>query len=277
MKLVIRPMLAILITAALLLSGCSGFSVFGGSRASTVEWASNHGFTTSDIVGGQFQFFMLSRVTRAVKDETLTIYIEGDGAHWATPWHPPLDPTPSKPLVAALAAADPSPAVIYLGRPCQYLDATALSVCDAAWWVNRRFASQVVDAYDEVLTDLKSRNGAHRLRLIGHSGGGVIAALLALRRTDVEQLITIAAPLALSEWVSGHDMAPLDGSLDPARQSGNLPHAIHWVGGQDKTVPQAVVEAFIRKKGGHMWTVPTYGHECCWDQNWTELLKEVRP
>jgi pimeloyl-ACP methyl ester carboxylesterase len=175
-----------------------------------------------------------------------------------------------------LATADPSPAVVYLGRPCQYLDAAALSVCDAAWWVNRRFASEVVDAYDEVLTRLKSRNGVNRLRLIGHSGGGVIAALLALRRTDVEQLITVAAPLALSEWVSGHDMAPLDGSLDPARQPGRLPQAVHWVGGQDKIVPQAVIEAFIQRKGGRIRTVSTYGHECCWDRNWAAWLKEIQ-
>ena len=276
MEFVRRPILAVLIAAILLFSsGCAGTSAFGGSRASTVDWALKRGFAVDETVGGSFQLLLLSRVGQAANN-TLTIYFEGDGAPWASPWHPPRDPTPVKPVALALAAADPSPGVVYLGRPCQYLDAAALPVCDSAWWVERRFAPEVVDAYEEILSVLKSSHGASHLRLIGYSGGGVIAALLALRRTDIEQLITVAAPLALSEWVAWHDMAPLVGSLDPVRQPGSLPPTtIHWVGGQDKTVPLAIAEAFIKQKGGRIRVETAYSHECCWDRNWPGLLEEI--
>ena len=53
--------------------------------------------------------------------EDVTIYIEGDGFAWVSRRQPSTNPTPVNPLALRLAATDPSPAVAYLARPCQYV------------------------------------------------------------------------------------------------------------------------------------------------------------
>lgn len=204
----------------------------------------------------------------------LAIYIEGDGAAWASPYHPPRDPTPRRPLAFALAAADPSPLVAYLGRPCQYLDERERANCDSAYWLDRRFAPEVIATYDALISRLRARSGATRLRLVGYSGGGVIATLLAQRRDDVDQLITVAAPLALGEWTRQRRLSALVGSLDPAqaRTRRALPWAWHFAGADDAVVPPAVVRAFVAQAGGRLEVVPGFDHECCWQVAWPRLL-----
>jgi pimeloyl-ACP methyl ester carboxylesterase len=140
--------------------------------------------------------------------------------------------------------------------------------------VERRFAPEVVAASDEAVSRLKALYSARRLRLVGYSGGGVVATLLAMQRDDVELLVTVAAPLALSEWVAWHGASPLTGSLDPAiyRSDVNLPPAMHFVGGRDRTVPALIVESFIRRRGGQIQVVSDFDHECCWARDWSDLL-----
>lgn len=208
----------------------------------------------------------------------LTIYVEGDGAPWPTPYHPPRDPTPLQPTSLALAAADPAPAVAYLGRPCQYLERESLAQCPSAYWTERRFAPEVVDAYDSALTQLKSMFGAGKIVLIGYSGGGVIAALLAGRREDVAALITVAAPLAVAEWVKWHGISALTGSLDPAEAGeagAPLPRGVHFAGADDKTVPTTIVARFVQLRGGRMEIISGFDHACCWTRDWKSLLLDA--
>lgn len=127
-------------------------------------------------------------------------------------------------------------------------------------------------AYDDALTQLKTRLGVQRFRLVEYSGGGVIAALLAARRSDVERLVTVAAPLALNDWVASHDLTPFSGSSDPVLEPGQLPLAVHWVGEKDKIVPPNIVEHFVQKKGGRIFIIPDYDHECCWTRDWASLV-----
>ena len=254
-----------------LAAGCSALDSFGGSRQATAQWAAQRGFTATELKAGDFD--LLAFVRRpSVPAATLTIYIEGDGAAWPTPYDPPRDPTPRQPVSLALAAADPAPAVAYLGRPCQYLDAAALAKCSSAYWTERRFAPEVIAAADAAVTQLKNIYGARRLRLVGYSGGGVVAALLAARRDDVDAFVTVAAPLALAAWVQWHDASPLTGSLDPSAVAASLPHGVHFVGGGDKTVPAAIVERFVRARGGTVEVIPGFDHECCWTREWAGLL-----
>lgn len=255
------------------LAGCATGDSFGNA-AQVSAWANSHGFSRLDLTPGTFRLAAFARGT-ASHNNTLTVYIEGDGAPWATPYHPPRDPTPSNPMSLALATDDPAPAVVYLGRPCQYLDEMALQHCDSRYWTERRFSPEVIAAYDDALTQLKALFQFKHLRLIGYSGGGVIATLLADKRDDVELLITVAAPLAVSEWVAWHGLSPLTGSLDPGASalSHQLPPAIHFVGANDKIVPAAIVMEFSRHKGGRVVTIPGFDHNCCWTRNWPSLLK----
>jgi hypothetical protein len=100
----------------------------------------------------------------------------------------------------------------------------------------------------------------------------VIATLLAGNRGDVDELITVAAPLSVSTWVAWHNASPLTDSLDPAEATGRLPASIHFAGGRDSVVPVSVVEAFVSRRGGRMEVVSDFDHECCWVRDWEKLL-----
>lgn len=264
---------AALLVAAFCLSGCVAVDLPEEPARITAQ-AEKQGFLAMDIRGDIFRPAAFVRGATSAGD-TMVVYIEGDGAPWITPYHPPRDPTPQKPMSLALAALDSAQKVVYLGRPCQYLNAQALQSCDSSFWTERRFAPEVISAYDEAVNDLKSSLGVSHIRLVGYSGGGVIAVLLAARRHDVESLITIAAPLAVSEWVAWHGASPLTGSLDPAELAVQLPPAVHFVGQKDKIVPVSVVEKFINRNGGRMLAMRDYDHDCCWARDWVELLGHV--
>ena len=270
----LAPMKAALVTAAFLfgVTGCAAPDSLGTLQQVTVK-ARARGFAVSEIKAGEFRLVAYLR-NPDQPAESLAIYVEGDGAPWPTPFQPPRDPTPLKPMSLALAVGDPLPAVAYLGRPCQYLEASDLRQCDSAYWVERRFAPEVIEAYDAAVSQLKRSYQARRIRLIGYSGGGVIATLLAMRRNDVDLLVTVAAPLALAEWVAWHGASPLSGSLDPAaaQQGSFLPASVHLVGGHDRTVPAAIVESFVRHQGGRVEVVPDFDHDCCWARDWEHLL-----
>lgn len=259
--------------------GCASVDRFGGSRQAVVDWGRERGFEAAHVVLGGFRLLSMQRRDPSRRTEVLTVYIEGDGAAWQTPFHPPRDPTPLQPTALALAAADPAPAVAYLGRPCQYLDAAELAACSPEYWTNSRFAPEVVTAYMAFLDRLKETSGARTLRLVGYSGGGVLATLLAARRSDVERLITVASPLAVAEWTAWHQATPLSGSLDPAADLKlplPLPPATHFVGGRDGVVPPQVVAPFAARSGGRLRTVPEFDHQCCWSRDWPRLLEEIK-
>jgi pimeloyl-ACP methyl ester carboxylesterase len=265
------------VALALGVSGCASVDRFGGSRQAVVDWGRERGFDASHVLLRRFRLLSLQRSDPSQPTEVLRVYIEGDGAAWPTPYHSPRDPTPPAPTALAMAAADSAPAVAYLGRPCQYLDAAELAACSPEYWTNLRFAPEVVAAYMGFLDRLKASTGARRLSLVGYSGGGVLATLLAARRGDVEQLLTVAAPLAVAEWAAWHEMTPLLGSIDPAMAvQGQLPPATHFVGGRDTVVPPRLVAIFAARTGGNLHEVPEFDHQCCWSRDWRQLLEGLQ-
>lgn len=261
-----------------LAAGCAGphAVAFGGSRQAVEDWAAQRGFRPETLDVGGFRLFALRRQSSPAT--TLAIYIEGDGAPWPSVFRPPADPTPSYPVALALAERDPAPAVAYLGRPCQYLDDRERSGCDVAYWSGLRYSEAVLRAMDEAVGRLKSHAGAGKVRLVGHSGGGVVAALLAHRRDDVASLITVAAPLALSEWAAAQGLTPIAGSLDPLAQRPGAAwaSALHFAGASDAVVPPAIVARFVQARGGRMENVAGFDHDCCWARDWAELLRRAR-
>lgn len=266
--------LALCVLSCALLAGCAlppGERI-GGSRAAAADWGAAHGFRPEEIVAGRFRLFALRRQRQA--SPLLTVYLEGDGAPWPSLFQPPPDPTPVRPLALLLAGRDDAPAVAYLGRPCQYPDPARHSPCDPVYWSERRFAEEAVHALDLALDRLKKESGAQRLRLIGHSGGGVMAVLLGQRRSDVELIVTLAAPLSLSAWTRRQNLSPLAGSLDPMTLPAGKAwaRAVHFAGAGDDVVPAAVIAGFVEVHGGRLESVPGYDHDCCWARDWPNLL-----
>jgi hypothetical protein len=257
-----------------LVSGCAFSESSGGSRRNVVAWASDRGFVEKPLTVGLFNLLVLTRSSINNTSKIMTVYIEGDGASWITPWHPPRDPTPRKATALALAAADPAEIVVYMGRPCQYPQDDESWICDPAWWMECRFAPEVLQAYDEALDKLKSSFGVERFRLVGYSGGGIIAALLSARRSDVARLVTVASPLSLNNWLAWHNLSPFsEFTVDPVSVFESFAPAVHWAGANDKIVPPAIIEHFVGEKVGQvMLIVPDYDHECCWVQDWPQLI-----
>lgn len=214
----------------------------------------------------------------AITTDTLAIYIEGDGLAWITSSQPSTDPTPRDPIGLKLAMRHAPGTAVYLGRPCQYVEGADARGCEVGYWTNRRMAPEVIVATNQAIDALKLRFGAQELILIGYSGGGGVAALVAARRKDIKELVTVAGNLDHVTWTTMHHVRPLDGSLNPADAWRALQHIpqIHFVGERDTNISVVVANAyasrFPQNERPGIQIVPGADHSCCWVDRWPALL-----
>lgn len=216
-----------------------------------------------------------------VKSEQLTVYIEGDGFAWLTRSQASDDPTPIKPVGLQLALRHNNGAVAYLARPCQYVNDKDAQGCTTSDWTNRRFSPEVIEATDQAVSQLKNTFGAKKLVLVGYSGGGAVAALVAAKRSDVTQLITVAGNLDHKTWTSLHKVPPLAGSLNPADawQSLQKIPQLHFVGADDHNISAEVTQSYIARfppeNRPTMRVISGFDHACCWVEQWPELSLSI--
>jgi hypothetical protein len=204
------------------------------------------------------------------------VYLTGDGTPWERGRYPSQDPTPRRPLVLELMDRDPGPRLL-LHRPC-YGRHPPDPACHPRLWTDQRYGEVVVDAMDQALDHLVSERGIDGLVLIGHSGGGLLARLLAGQREDVQALVTIAANLDHAAWTHHHGYLPLAGSLDladaPPLDAGILQW--HLVGSRDRLVPTALVQRGARHDPhARVEVVDGFDHRCCWVEAWPGLLERL--
>lgn len=209
---------------------------------------------------------------------TLTIYIEGDGLAWINGSTISLDPTPLTPMALELALRHPKGAAAYLARPCQYVEGEDARGCSVEYWTDKRFAPEVVTSAGQAIDLLKRKFQAKQLVLVGYSGGGAVAALVAARRRDVALLVTVAGNLDHRIWTKLHHVTPLTGSLNPADAWEGLQEVrqLHFVGGKDKIVPPEVAESFADRfpanRRPEIRLIPDFDHTCCWAKQWPALF-----
>ncbi len=236
------------LTCAILLgvSACSGIPD-PAARLDLAQSVAPGGFHSRTIATDEFDLFaLLPSGFAAAPDHTLTVFIEGDGFSYVSKTQPSVDPTPVKQTVISLLPADGRPDVAYLARPCQFAS-PAPRHCDKTLWTTGRYSERVIDAMGQALSLLVAEAHATHVKLIGYSGGGVVAALLAARRNDVVALVTIAAPLDVAAFVAYHHASPMRGSLNPRDEAARLGHVaqIHYAGGEDKTVPPVILDSYM--------------------------------
>ncbi|NTV72169.1 MAG: alpha/beta hydrolase [Azonexaceae bacterium] len=201
----------------------------------------------------------------------LTVYLEGDGLAWLNLWTPSADPTPVDPLALKLALRDRGPAV-YLGRPCQF--AFSANDCAEKYWTSHRFSAEVVHAMSQAIDRLKARYAARVVELVGYSGGGAIALLLAAERDDVQRVVTVAGNLDHRLWTTRHRVTPLSGSLNPPdfRERLQAIPQVHYVGGKDRVMMEEVARSyaagFPEKAKPSIVVIPDNDHRCCWVAQW---------
>lgn len=224
----LRKIFALLVTIVCLTS-CVGLPDSNDQRANAIAagWhektASHRGYTLWYLTSAQ----KLGRTRWRV-------YIEGDGRAWQSKFRPSVNPTPLYAEGLALALADTSDNVVYLARPCQFISSAN---CTAADWTSGRFAPKLLAVYMD-LFDSWRRAGATDFELVGYSGGGTMALLLAQQRHDIARVISVAGVLDTNEWTTQHNVSPLTASLNPAdRQAKQAVNLVHICGDNDRTVP----------------------------------------
>lgn len=246
------------------------------ARPSAAALAQASGWRWSVIPAGPFDLATARRPGPATS-ATLIVYIEGDGLAYAAPGLRALDPTPTDPLALRLALLHPGTgAVAWLARPCQY--GPQARNCRSDVWTIARYAPDVIASAGVALDELLAATaGARRLILVGYSGGGALAALLAERRRDVAGLVTISANLDLDAWVHAHDLSPLTGSIDPASDAMALSRLrqVHFVGGADRVVDPQIARGFVARMTGDapasVIVVPGQDHGRGWVARWPKL------
>lgn len=244
-----------------------------GSRCEAV--AERNGFWKELVRAGDFTLLVYARIRKP--GAPITVYIEGDGSAWDSRTQLSEDPTPRDTIAVDLAAADPSANIIYLARPGQYTLAGA-SECNPSYWSSERFSETVVKAIDQVIDHLKYKYNAPDVSIIGYSGGGAIAVLIAARRNDVLILRTVAGNLDTEAVSLYHKVSPLTGSLNPvdvAEKIKDLPQR-HFVGSKDTVVPLFIAQSFVKRVGDkddkRITVVDGATHTKGWREHWQELL-----
>ncbi|MDO8828267.1 alpha/beta hydrolase [Methylophaga sp.] len=196
--------------------------------------------------------------------DTLNIFIEGDG----------------EPGVALKLAQESGGNSVYIGRPCQYLKATRFNSCNRELWTSHRYSQAVVDSMDLAISEIKQRYNAQNIRLVGYSGGGAIASIIASKRGDVALLVTVAGNLDHRWWTDFNSSDPLYGSLNPVDFSAALEAVpqVHLIGDHDFVVPGSVLMSYLSKFKSRekvkSYLVGGADHTCCWSMAVAAVLPQ---
>jgi hypothetical protein len=210
------------------------------------------------------------------------LYIEGDGfvpsdlSDTTT-----LNPTPESPTALHLASKDSAENLVYLARPCQYIGTIDEdSSCTADYWAGKRFAPEVLAAYNQALNEIKSRYNITEFNVIGYDGGAAIAAILAAERDDVVSLRTVAGNLDHMAYSDYHKLPYMDESLNPtdyAQILANIPQH-HYIGGQDTIITPTILHSYLQAVGYSSCVnykfIQNAEHQRGWVNKWPEFLRE---
>lgn len=237
--------------------------------------AQKSGMHKQVINTGKFVLTTYSRIDSKDND-LLIVYIEGDGHAFKRKYTLSSDPTPIMPVALELAAEDPNSSILYIARPCQYLSSDQLKTCDPKYWSTHRYSDEVITSIDKVISRFST--DYHEIALVGYSGGGTVATLVAARHKNIKWLVTVAANLDQKAWTEFHKVSPLSGSLNAVNVASILENTrqIHYIGGKDTIVPEKIVRSYMKNYGENsnvkMIVKPGFDHHCCWVKDWTVLM-----
>jgi hypothetical protein len=259
-------------TCAAWLSSCSSIPSVDERMILARTMAVTAGFTEREITTPQFALRAFAR-SRSASPSTVRVFIEGDGFAFINRTTPSLNPTPTDPLALSLAAIDTSDAVVYLARPCQYQDADA-PCNNRYWWTRGRLSDPVVASMSTAIDVLKRDLGAEQIELVGYSGGGALAVLLAAQRSDIRLLVTVAGLIDSARWLSHHKLSPMDIAENPAALIDRVSEIPQWhfIGADDQVIPPEIAllwaSAAAIYPAIHVAEVPNTTHYCCWAELW---------
>ncbi|WP_148301936.1 alpha/beta fold hydrolase [Sneathiella glossodoripedis] len=256
---------------SLLLTSCASFSVSkrveNANRIAASHDLQRHIFMPPDL-----SIVSFLRINKP--DQIATIYIEGDGYSWINRTTLSSNPTPIDPIGLKLAAIDKSRNIIYLARPCQYVDIKTQPKCTPDLWSSHRYSNLVLSNYHLILNKIRRTYKINKFHLVGFSGGAAITALLTASRDDIASLRTVAGNLNHTELNKRENVSALHGSLDAikyAQQTRSIPQA-HYYGAKDTVIPGWVSDTYVRQLGKRNCStrieVPKASHLEGWMKYW---------
>jgi pimeloyl-ACP methyl ester carboxylesterase len=257
------------------LAGCAGNDL-AVRRLQSAQLASNANWERILLETNQFSLVSFKPQGKMQVD-MLSIYIEGDGLAWIDSSTPSSNPTPIDPIGLKIALRDPTRSAVYLARPCQFAKDNERRNCANRYWTSHRFSPEVISSTDEAVEQLKAITGATKLKLIGYSGGGAVAALVAARRKDVVALVTVTGNLDHALWTSTTRKSALSGSLNAAdyfEALKDIPQQ-HYVGGQDSVINPGIAKSYAARFPSpqpQITVIPSFDHHCCWEAIWPDLV-----
>lgn len=279
----IRPLklqLLAVISLCLHLSSCSSIPEHDARLSTAASLAKIAGWEFDNIQTSTYPIRII-RPEHISNTERVTLYIEGDGLAWVSRSQPSLNPTPINPVGLKLAVLHPTNSAIYIARPCQYITIES-SNCEVRDWTSARFSPKIITAINEAISALKVRHNIKSIVLVGYSGGGAIAALVAAKRDDISMLITVAGNLNHKIWTQLHRVSPLENSLNPADIADRLNQTPQWhfIGEQDDVIPAVIAESYHKSSGYsrniQLITVKNVDHHCCWQGIWPQLWAQAQ-
>ena len=255
---------------AVSLMACSAATQFSRS-------AQDHELIREDITVNNLPL-VIFRDAISSRSPVIHFYLDGDGSPWIHGKRIAADPTSRSRLILALMAEDSAPKML-IGRPCYYITPSKRpSGCTNSLWTSQRYSAVVVETMAELIEAQALRFAAQEVRLIGYSGGGTLAMLIANHLSDVDVVVTIAANLNVDAWVGHHQFTPLADSLN----ADNFPllsqniRQVHFVGGQDTNVPAEITRSVAsRQHNAQVIEIGDYSHGCCWPNDWASRLQSV--
>jgi pimeloyl-ACP methyl ester carboxylesterase len=252
---------------ALFLAGCATNAIRIDRLAATL------GMSRSVVEAGGFRSLLYLRNVPAPQERPLAVFIEGDGIPWVGGRQPSLDPTTADPIALKLLAVTPPPAA-YVTRPC-YNDMSGPR-CTPERWTMERYSDEIVSSMTEAVRSAAQQAEARSVVLVGYSGGGVLAVLIAERLDNIAYVITVGANLDTDAWAQHHGYLPLTGSLNPAASTAVHPWPeAHFYGARDTVVPAATTAAYFKRFPRAQRTIiAEYDHVCCWEQAWSAMFRD---
>ena len=238
------------------------------------QQAQNFGFQSQSVRTEHFQHKIYT--TKPLRDgDTLHVYLDGDGTPWERNRWVAEDPTARNPLILRLMQQDKAAAIL-LGRPCYYGLSKTLA-CNNKYWTSHRYSKTVVDSMAMALNIWLTEHDFKHVVVIGYSGGGAIAVLMADKIKKLSAIVTVAANLNVAKWSEFHGYVPLKNSLNPADFPDIKIKQIHFAGKNDEVVPAFIIKEYAAKqKHAKYYEFAEKDHACCWDDGWDELLSYIK-
>jgi len=250
-------------------------SYFTDGTKNADKIADNAGFKKQRIRTPSFILISYTKIDNG--SDTLCIYIEGDGFAFTPRGMISSNPTPKDSIALKLAAKDPHANIAYLARPCQYISKREEKNYYDKYWSGARFSEEVVNSMNEAINMLKKQADANKVVLIGYSGGAAIAVLVAARRDDVLEIVTVVGNLDHAAINTYHKVAQLSDSLNPiyyAKDISYIPQR-HFAGADDKIVPVALIKSFAYASGDTDYKTVIIVEGCSHNKGWVDIWRKL--